>query len=229
MTLFAGGEVQGEFQSLLDICGIDHRCTSPYHPQVNGLTERANQTMGMLLRKVARDDADNWDKVIDSSLRMQPSCTCLTHPPAPWLHVIIHMQSTACHDACMVCKLCFAEANLEASFSTGLLAAKHGLDSCCCCSPMKLQVVLSKRQPSSDGSRLVRNVFGHAKGFKLQPLNWELHIVAGFKGGPRTNVLGLEQTIGPCFIQHDPVESGYWYNGSNFMRLKTVVRPVCSL
>ena len=53
----------------------------------------------------------------------------------------------------------------------------------------------------------------HAKGFKLQPLKWEVHTVAGMKEGPRKDVIGLDQIIGPCFIQQDPVNpSVYWYN-----------------
>lgn len=63
-----GGEFQGEFQALLDKCGIDHRLTSPYHPQANGLTERANQTLTRSLIKMTKDEPDNWDKQIPTVL-----------------------------------------------------------------------------------------------------------------------------------------------------------------
>ena len=63
-----GGEFQGEFQALLDKCGIDHRLTSPYHPQANGLTERANQTLTRSLIKMTKEDPDNWDKQIPTIL-----------------------------------------------------------------------------------------------------------------------------------------------------------------
>ena len=63
-----GGEFQGEFQALLDKCGIDHRLTSPYHPQANGLTERANQTLTRSLIKMTKDDPNNWDKQIPTVL-----------------------------------------------------------------------------------------------------------------------------------------------------------------
>ncbi len=63
-----GSEFQGEFQALLDKCGIDHRKTSPCHPQANGLTERANQTLTRSLVKMTKEDPDNWDKQIPSVL-----------------------------------------------------------------------------------------------------------------------------------------------------------------
>ena len=63
-----GGEFQGEFQALLDKCGIDHRLTSPYHPQANGLTERANQTLTRSLIKMTKEDPDNWDQQIPTIL-----------------------------------------------------------------------------------------------------------------------------------------------------------------
>ena len=55
-----GGEFQGDFQDLLDRLCIDHRMTSPYHPQANGLTERFNQTCVRSLRKMTQTTA-NWD------------------------------------------------------------------------------------------------------------------------------------------------------------------------
>lgn len=63
-----GGEFQGEFQALLDKCGIDHRLTSPYHPQANGLTERAHQTLTRSLIKMTKEDPDNWDQQIPTIL-----------------------------------------------------------------------------------------------------------------------------------------------------------------
>ena len=43
-----GRELQGEFQTLLDSFYIDHRLTSPHHPQSNGLTERFNETLSIV-------------------------------------------------------------------------------------------------------------------------------------------------------------------------------------
>ena len=57
-----GGEFKGELQRLLDACGIRHRGTSAYHPEANGLTERAVQTFKRGLRKYAlMHDKRDWD------------------------------------------------------------------------------------------------------------------------------------------------------------------------
>ena len=57
-----GGEFKGALQRLLDSCGIQHRSTSAYHPESNGLTERAVQTFKRGLRKYALvHDTRDWD------------------------------------------------------------------------------------------------------------------------------------------------------------------------
>ena len=57
-----GGEFKGELQRLLDACGVRHRYTSAYHPETNGLTERAVQTFKRGLRKYALvHDKRDWD------------------------------------------------------------------------------------------------------------------------------------------------------------------------
>ena len=63
-----GRELQGEFQSLLDSCYIDHRLTSPHHPQSNGLTERFNETLSIALRKMVQDHPEDWDMHVPSIL-----------------------------------------------------------------------------------------------------------------------------------------------------------------
>ena len=40
---------------------IKHRKTTPYHPQANGLTERANGTIGRILTKIIAAHRSDWD------------------------------------------------------------------------------------------------------------------------------------------------------------------------
>ena len=57
------GEYQGEFQQRLSACFIDHRLTSPNHPQANGLAERSVGTIKRALRTHCQDTlpVDTWD------------------------------------------------------------------------------------------------------------------------------------------------------------------------
>ena len=59
-----GTEFQGEFQELLEKCLIDQRCTTAYHPQANGLAERAVQSIKMALRRMVegQEYGEHWDQ-----------------------------------------------------------------------------------------------------------------------------------------------------------------------
>lgn len=48
--------------------GTDHRMTSAYHPQSNGLVERLNQTVQNILIKLVNDHQNNWDDFLDPAL-----------------------------------------------------------------------------------------------------------------------------------------------------------------
>ncbi len=53
---------------LYEITKTEHRVTSAYHPQTNGLTERFNQTLTRSLAKITNDNQDDWDLKIDTVL-----------------------------------------------------------------------------------------------------------------------------------------------------------------
>jgi hypothetical protein len=61
-----GREFQGEFAQLLEQCFIDHRVTSPNHPQADGLAERCVQTFKAALRKVTlvAGTQAKWDEAL---------------------------------------------------------------------------------------------------------------------------------------------------------------------
>jgi hypothetical protein len=55
------------YSCLFKLTGIEHRISSPYHPQTNGLDERTNQTLTRALTKFAEAE-DHWDENIDAAL-----------------------------------------------------------------------------------------------------------------------------------------------------------------
>ncbi|GBC13839.2 KRAB-A domain-containing protein 2-like [Rhizophagus irregularis DAOM 181602=DAOM 197198] len=52
-------------KNVLELCGINHRLSTPYRPQTNGLVERFNKTLCEGLAKLGEE---NWDKHIPSVL-----------------------------------------------------------------------------------------------------------------------------------------------------------------
>lgn len=53
---------------LYEQTNTEHRITSAYHPQTNGLTERFKQTLSRCLSKVINDSHNDWDLKIDTVL-----------------------------------------------------------------------------------------------------------------------------------------------------------------
>ena len=48
--------------------GIDHRRTTPYHPQTNGQTERFNRTLKDILRRLVNNDNRKWEDQLANAL-----------------------------------------------------------------------------------------------------------------------------------------------------------------
>ena len=53
---------------LEELTGFQHRVTSAYHPQSNGLDERMNQTLKAALQKLVNENQDDWDQLLDNVL-----------------------------------------------------------------------------------------------------------------------------------------------------------------
>ncbi len=56
------------FKSMCQLFGINKRRTTPYHPQSDGLCERFNGILKLLLRMKVNKDQDNWDILLPSAL-----------------------------------------------------------------------------------------------------------------------------------------------------------------
>jgi hypothetical protein len=52
------------WQSLFQLTGTQLKMSTAYHPQTDGLTERANRTVEEMLRHYCNDHADDWDEYL---------------------------------------------------------------------------------------------------------------------------------------------------------------------
>ena len=55
-------------QEALKLLGINHALAAPYHPETNGLCEKANDTVKQMLRKVSADQPKKWDRLLPGVL-----------------------------------------------------------------------------------------------------------------------------------------------------------------
>ena len=53
---------------LFGMTHTEHRISSAYHPQTNGLVERFNQTLQRSLVKVVNENQTDWDEKLDGIL-----------------------------------------------------------------------------------------------------------------------------------------------------------------
>ncbi|KAK7089584.1 uncharacterized protein [Littorina saxatilis] len=59
------GEVMSQLNKLLNVKGIR---TSPWHPQTNGLTEKFNQTLKSMLKRLCQEQPKDWDQFLPALL-----------------------------------------------------------------------------------------------------------------------------------------------------------------
>ena len=57
-----------QMEEILLKLGISHSVSTPYHPQSNGLCERANATIKSMIRKLSSDNPSSWDKLLQCAL-----------------------------------------------------------------------------------------------------------------------------------------------------------------
>lgn len=55
-------------KKLFSMTKTEHRISSAYHPQTNGLVERFNQTLQRSLVKFVNNNQNDWDNKIDGVL-----------------------------------------------------------------------------------------------------------------------------------------------------------------
>lgn len=53
---------------LFALTGMEHRVTSAYHPQTNGLTARFNQTLQTALIKLVSENQTDWEDHLSAVL-----------------------------------------------------------------------------------------------------------------------------------------------------------------
>ena len=69
ITTDQGKEFHNQFnKEMMKVFGIEHRMTTPYHPQANGLVERFNQSLVYGLAKFTQFDRSTWDEKLGEVL-----------------------------------------------------------------------------------------------------------------------------------------------------------------
>ena len=57
-----------QMEDVLRNLGVVHAVSTPYHPQSNGLCERANATIKSMIKKLSFDNPSSWDRLLKCAL-----------------------------------------------------------------------------------------------------------------------------------------------------------------
>ena len=57
-----------KFRSLLKKFGVQHKVTTPYHPQANGQVEPCNKEVKKILQRIVKRDGKDWANKLDEAL-----------------------------------------------------------------------------------------------------------------------------------------------------------------
>ena len=90
-------------RELMKVFGIQHRLTTAYHPQANGLDERLNQTLANSLAKYAQGNREAWDETLQqlrvtTAITVEDDLPAEESKPKPWVNGLTEKdRSTSSH------------------------------------------------------------------------------------------------------------------------------------
>ena len=80
-----GGEFTAiEWERYLQQLGVDHRHTTPVHPQSNGRTERFNRTLKSMLEKLVNNNTATWEDRLGDALLAYRTSVSTVHGHTPF-------------------------------------------------------------------------------------------------------------------------------------------------
>ena len=89
MTTDQGKEFNNSLNTeLMKSLNIEHRLTTPYHPQANGLVERFNQTIINSLAKFVQDNRETWDENLEAVVYSYNTAVQVTEFTCSFLTII---------------------------------------------------------------------------------------------------------------------------------------------
>ena len=80
----------GDFHDWLKGMGIEHRRTTPYHPQSNGRVERFNGTLKRILKKLVNGDRADWEDQLGTAITAYRISTSTVTGRSPFMLRYVH-------------------------------------------------------------------------------------------------------------------------------------------